>query len=334
VSGKGRPVLTWTFDNINLPDSTRDQAGSNGFVKFTVLPVKDLPAGTRIENFADIYFDYNPPVRTNTVFNTLGVLPTEAPGGDAVAVTICRPNLPVSAGPDRFFCEQDSVRLQAQSPQYGQGRWKRISGAGTVGEAANPYSTVTGLGVGPNVFEWSIPDGNCATDSLRSRVTITRYASPQKPAIAYLGTIELRSSTEGLHYRWYYNGQLLPDDARSIQATRGGNYSLSVANDQCTSALSDPFAFELTAPVLAKLLKLGPNPTEGQFTIILPEGVTEAAFTVFDALGRKVFQQAARCTESTALRQSIDLSPNGIGVYLLKIQTPKAVVTKRIVLSR
>jgi hypothetical protein len=78
---KGRPVLTWTFDNINLPDSTRDQAGSNGFVKFTVLPVKDLPAGTRIENFADIYFDYNPPVRTNTVFNTLGVLPTEAPGG-------------------------------------------------------------------------------------------------------------------------------------------------------------------------------------------------------------------------------------------------------------
>jgi uncharacterized repeat protein (TIGR01451 family) len=152
VSGKGRPVLTWTFDNINLPDSTRDGVGSNGFARFTVRPLDNLPTGTRIENFADIFFDYNPPVRTNTVFNTLGVLPTEAPGGDAVAVTICRPNLPVSAGPDRFFCEQDSVRLQAQSPHYGQGRWKRISGAGTVGEAANPYSTVTGLGVGPNVL--------------------------------------------------------------------------------------------------------------------------------------------------------------------------------------
>jgi hypothetical protein len=85
---------------------------------------------------------------------------------------------------------------------------------------------------------------------------------------------------------------------------------------------------------LAKLLKLGPNPTDGRFTVTLPAGVTEAAFTVFDALGRKVFQQAARCTESTALRQSIDLSPNGTGVYLLKIQTPKAVVVKRIVLGR
>jgi uncharacterized repeat protein (TIGR01451 family) len=144
VSGKGRPVLTWTFDNINLPDSTRDGVGSNGFARFTVRPLDNLPTGTRIENFADIFFDYNPPVRTNTVFNTLGVLPTEAPGGDAVAITVCRPNVPVSAGPDRFFCDQDSVKLQARSPHYGQGRWKRISGPGTVGEAANPYSTVTG----------------------------------------------------------------------------------------------------------------------------------------------------------------------------------------------
>jgi hypothetical protein len=127
---------------------------------------------------------------------------------------------------------------------------------------------------------------------------------------------------------------LLPDDARSIQATRGGNYSVSVANDQCTSALSDPFAFELTAPVLAKLLKLGPKPTEGQFTITLPEGVTEAAFTVFDALGRKVFHQVTPGTDGTALRQFIDLSPNGAGVYLLRIHTPKAVVVKRIVLGR
>ncbi|HEX8531299.1 MAG TPA: T9SS type A sorting domain-containing protein, partial [Cytophagales bacterium] len=302
--------------------------------KFTVRPLDNLPAGTRIENFADIFFDYNPPVRTNTVFNTLGVLPTEAPGGDAVAITICRPNLPVSAGPDRFFCDQDSVQLQAQSPQYGQGRWKRISGAGTLAEAANPYSTVTGLGIGANVFEWSIPDNSCAGDSLHSRVTMTRYASPPKPAIAYVGTIELTSSTEGPHYRWYYNGRLLPDDARSIEATRGGSYTVSVANDQCASALSDPFAFELTSPVLTRLLKLAPNPTDGPFAVALPEGVTEATFTVFDALGREVLHRVARGSDGTAMRQSFDLRPNGAGVYLLKIQTPKAVVVRRIVVGR
>jgi uncharacterized repeat protein (TIGR01451 family) len=334
VVGKGRPVLTWTFDNINLPDSARDQAGSNGFVKFTVLPLGNLPEGTRIENFGDIFFDYNPPVRTNTVFNTLGVLPTEAPAGDADLVTICRPNQPVSAGPDRSFCDQDSVSLQAQFPQYGQGRWKRISGAGTPQAAANPHSTVTGLGMGPNVFEWSIPDGTCAGDSLRSRVTITRYASPPKPTIAYVGTTELTSGTEGPQYQWYHNGNLLPDNTRSIQVTRGGDYSVSVGNDRCVSALSDPYAFQLTAPVLARLTKVSPNPTDGIVTIVLPEGVNQATFTVFDALGRKVLQHTATGPAGTGLRQPFDLRPHGAGVYLVKIQTPEAILVKRILLGR
>ncbi len=71
VSGKGRPVLSWTFKNINLPDSTRDQVGSNGFVQFTIRPKVNLPEKTVIENLADIVFDYNEPVRTNTTVNVL-----------------------------------------------------------------------------------------------------------------------------------------------------------------------------------------------------------------------------------------------------------------------
>jgi uncharacterized repeat protein (TIGR01451 family) len=82
VSGKGRPVLTWTFDNINLPDSARDQAGSNGFLQFSIKPLADLPAKSRVENFADIFFDYNPPVRTNTVFNRIYDVPPVVAAAD------------------------------------------------------------------------------------------------------------------------------------------------------------------------------------------------------------------------------------------------------------
>ena len=334
VSGKGRPVLTWTFDNINLPDSARDQAGSNGFVKFTIKPLEGLPEGTRLENSADIFFDYNPPVRTNTVFNTLGVLPTVVSGGDAVIVTVCQPNLPVSAGPDRSFCDQDTVQLQAQLPRYGQGHWKRISGAGTLGEPTNPHGTVSGLGPGANVFEWSIADGSCAADSLRYRVTITRYASPQKPTIAYVGATGLMSSTEGLHYQWYYNGRLLPDNTQTIEATRGGSYAVSAGNDQCVSAPSDPYAFELTGAVLDRLVKVQPNPTAGLFAIVLPEGVGQVTCTVFDALGRKVLQSVATVTAGKGLLQHFDLRPNGAGVYLVKIEMGQAVLVKRVVVSR
>jgi hypothetical protein len=82
VSGKGRPVLTWTFDDINLPDSTRDQAGSNGFIQFSIRPLAGLPEKTRVENYADIFFDYNPPIRTNTVFNRIYDVPPVVAAAD------------------------------------------------------------------------------------------------------------------------------------------------------------------------------------------------------------------------------------------------------------
>jgi hypothetical protein len=75
VSGKGRPILTWTFNNINLPDSTTDQLGSNGFLSFSIKPKAELPEKEKIENFADIFFDYNEPVRTNTVINRIYDMP-------------------------------------------------------------------------------------------------------------------------------------------------------------------------------------------------------------------------------------------------------------------
>ncbi len=72
ITGQGLPVLRFTFENINLPDSNINEPGSNGFVKFKISPKSTVPLGTRISNYADIYFDYNDPVRTNESFVTLG----------------------------------------------------------------------------------------------------------------------------------------------------------------------------------------------------------------------------------------------------------------------
>jgi hypothetical protein len=87
VSGQGRPVLNFHFDNILLPDSNVNEPLSHGQVTFTIRPKNNLPLGTRIENFADIYFDFNDPIRTNTTLNTL-YRPTLTPGIlDSVFVT-------------------------------------------------------------------------------------------------------------------------------------------------------------------------------------------------------------------------------------------------------
>jgi hypothetical protein len=69
LSGQG--VLAFIFDGIMLPDSNVNEALSHGFVQFHIAQQPDNQPGTRIENTAGIYFDFNAPVYTNTTFHTV-----------------------------------------------------------------------------------------------------------------------------------------------------------------------------------------------------------------------------------------------------------------------
>ncbi|QQR87113.1 MAG: hypothetical protein IPJ76_02480 [Flavobacteriales bacterium] len=80
-------VLHVLFENINLPDSTSDEPGSHGFVKFSFIATNGLVTGDVVENIANIYFDFNEPIITNTastfVNTALGV---EALSGSGLAL--------------------------------------------------------------------------------------------------------------------------------------------------------------------------------------------------------------------------------------------------------
>lgn len=58
-------VVSWFFQNINLPDSTSNERESHGFIKFKIRVSGDLMLGDIVSNRAGIYFDYNEPVITN-----------------------------------------------------------------------------------------------------------------------------------------------------------------------------------------------------------------------------------------------------------------------------
>lgn len=64
-------VLKYTFANIQLPAKMNNEAGSNGMFVYSIKLKPNLPYGTEIKNNAGIYFDYNAPVITNQVLNTL-----------------------------------------------------------------------------------------------------------------------------------------------------------------------------------------------------------------------------------------------------------------------
>ncbi len=62
-------VVEFRFDNIMLPDSNINLIGSNGFVNYYITQNPGHVNGTVIENYGDIYFDFNDPVRTNTTYH-------------------------------------------------------------------------------------------------------------------------------------------------------------------------------------------------------------------------------------------------------------------------
>lgn len=60
-------VISFNFENIMLPDSGSNQLESNGFVNFEIDVNDNLVAYDIVNNKAEIYFDFNPPIITNTV---------------------------------------------------------------------------------------------------------------------------------------------------------------------------------------------------------------------------------------------------------------------------
>ncbi|MFK7948605.1 MAG: FG-GAP-like repeat-containing protein, partial [Saprospiraceae bacterium] len=81
---EGERTLVWEFDNINLPDSTSNEAESHGFATFKITPNVDLTDGTELPNKAAIFFDNSAPIITNTVINTIGEPADVKPGDMAI----------------------------------------------------------------------------------------------------------------------------------------------------------------------------------------------------------------------------------------------------------
>lgn len=90
INGNG--TATFTFFNIQLPDSGSDFAGSNGYVKFSIRARNNLAPLTVINNTAEIYFDFNPAVITNTVSDTIQSISTGIEKPETTGHMIASPN--------------------------------------------------------------------------------------------------------------------------------------------------------------------------------------------------------------------------------------------------
>lgn len=64
ITDKG--IVEFYFADIQLPAKSSDEAGSQGFIKYSIQPKRGLPTWVNIRNRAHIFFDFNEAVVTNT----------------------------------------------------------------------------------------------------------------------------------------------------------------------------------------------------------------------------------------------------------------------------
>lgn len=156
-------VLKFHFDNIHLPDSASNEEESHGYVTFEARPVSTmLSHNTPIENRADIYFDFNPPVLTNVVTNH--IYNTNLP----LEEYVCYESLGLEEYPEQLMaCYPNPVVSELTVAFENRSKNAEISVINSMGETIVVYRGIAsgqqtiGLdGTAPGIYFVQLKDGS------------------------------------------------------------------------------------------------------------------------------------------------------------------------------
>lgn len=218
------------------------------------------------------------------------------------------------AGPDQDFCTPtpDPVTMSANSPVFPAiGTWVLISGSGIIADAGDPATAISGLGLGANVFEWSIDNGDCGTSN--DQVTITVFDSSIPPADAgesqyfcshqfnetYLDAVPATSTGTGAWSQWV-DGAWVPvggdPDQLITGGLSGGNniFQWTISNGPCP-ATSDTMIVLLDdclSLVIPNAFSPNGDGTNDLYVIQNLESYPNNRIMVFNRWGSKVLDRS------------------------------------------
>ena len=217
------------------------------------------------------------------------------------------------------FCQRESVTLGV--PQgYSAYSWN--TGAG--------FSQLVANQSGSYFATVSNTDG-CAVNS--DTVTVTVFATPVTPSIAYSANDTVMVSNVASGNQWYFNGTLMQGETNdTLRPLNLGNYSVRVIDtngcegDMSAMQFYNSIGFE---EVLANQIRLFPNPTSGAVTLELG-AVKIASVRIYDARGR-LLESVSSCPSNCRL----ELGNFENGMYQLVVHTEDGVtITKPVVLQK
>ena len=245
--------------------------------------------------------------------------------------------------------------LGSSAPAPAVGTWTLVSGQATIAAPNDPFTAITGLGLGANVFQWTVSNGPCGSTS--DEITIMVYDHTVPPADAgpdqeycqsvthaELDAVPATSTATGFWTLISGSGEIEdPADPQTHvhELTLGANvFVWTVTNGDCgtTSDTMTVLIKDCETIVIPDAFSPNGDGTNDVFVITNIEYYPDNKFMVFNRWGNKVYAATPYQNKwdgtsqyGSAFKEGL---PEGTYYYILDLGNDKDPYTGYIYLRR
>lgn len=240
--------VDFVFEDIFLPDSASNEPASQGYVVYRITPMLGIEPGEVINNTANIYFDSNPAVVTNTTWHT---------------IMDCEPIAEFSVSSDQL-CLGDVLTMETTSDYADIVNWyanDEFIGDGNIID-------FTAEETGDYEIDIEVANPLCSEESTQD-VTVNPH-----PDASFTEDGIILTASLGTSYQWYLNASPISGGTlQSYEVMETGYYSVEVTNEFNCSDLSDELMVIVNSidDLQNVVLSIYPNPISETATLFFGE---------------------------------------------------------------
>lgn len=289
-------VVAFHFNNLLLPDSNINEPASHGYIKFRINQQPGNVAGTTIENSASIYFDYNAPVVTNEVLNTI----FDCNQMSTVSIT----------GLD--ICEGENLNGSAITIFPMDVEW--LLDAVQVATGSSLSWSI--LSAGPHVIDVIVSNDYC---NVSSQYLVNVYPAPTQPNFSQV--LSTLTASQAFAYQWFLSGQPINGETNQVyNASASGYYSVMIIDTNgCTSMSDSAYVSTVGLSSLASQgIIINPNPVNDILHIHADNDMNCTSIQLFDVNGKEVENISV---EKHLSQMYVNVQSLASGLYLMKLNS-------------
>jgi len=243
-----------------------------------------------------------------------------------ITVTVNQPPT-VIAGNDVNLCTSTQVQICASGAQT-------FSWAPSFGVSDTTIACPTFGPTSSTTYIVNGTDTNGCVDS--DTVMVNLLPPPPVPSVSMMNVDELHATPGYNSYQWYFNGNPIGGATDSIYVpTQNGNYYVVVTDTNNCSTFSGTFVLNdvgMHENFAAGSLLLFPNPGNGAFTLSADLAGEKALLQIFDATGRRVYEE--QLPPAGRMQKQISLHDAPEGLYFLRLYSSTGERSARLTIMR